>query len=52
MRCSASLIIFKLLINSKLGGAMRTIRNPRQTRLFDPFDPVLTERTRRTLLED
>jgi len=31
---------------------MRTIRNPRQTRLFDPFDPVLTERTRRALLED
>jgi len=31
---------------------MRTIRNPRQTRLFDPFDPVLTERTRQALLED
>jgi hypothetical protein len=31
---------------------MRTLRDPRQTRLFDPFDPVLTERTRRALLED
>ncbi len=31
---------------------MRTIRNPRQTRLFDPFDPVLTPRTRQALLED
>ena len=29
---------------------MRTVRNPRQTRLFDPFDPVLTERTRQALL--
>jgi len=31
---------------------MRSVRNPRQTRLFDPFDPVLTERTRQALLED
>jgi len=31
---------------------MRTLRDPRQTRLFDPFDSVLTERTRRVLLED
>ena len=31
---------------------MRTLRDPQQTRLFDPFDPVLTERTRRALLED
>ena len=31
---------------------MRTTRNPRQTQLFDPFDPVLTERTRQALLED
>ncbi|MFH1575198.1 MAG: DDE transposase, partial [Acidobacteriota bacterium] len=31
---------------------MRTLRDPRQTRLFAPFDPVLTERTRQALLED
>jgi len=31
---------------------MRTLRDPRQTQLFDPFDPVLTERTRQALLED
>jgi hypothetical protein len=31
---------------------MRKIRNPRQTRLFDPFDPVLTARTRQALLAD
>jgi len=31
---------------------MRTLRDPRQTRLFDPFDPVLTERTRQALLGD
>ena len=31
---------------------MRRIRNPRQTRLFDPYDPVLTERTRQALLAD
>lgn len=31
---------------------MRTVRDPRQTRLFDPFDPVLTPRTRQALLQD
>ena len=31
---------------------MRTVRNPRQGRFFDPFEPVLTERTRQALLED
>lgn len=31
---------------------MRTVKNPRQTRLFDPFEAVLTERTRQALLED
>ena len=31
---------------------MRTAKNPRQRQLFDPFDPVLTERTRQALLED
>lgn len=31
---------------------MRTLRDPRQTQLFDPFDPVLTERTSQALLED
>lgn len=31
---------------------MRTLRDPRQTQLFDPFDGVLTERTSRALLED
>jgi hypothetical protein len=30
---------------------MRKIVNPRQTRLFDPFDSVLTERTRKRLLD-
>jgi len=30
---------------------MRTLRDPQQTPLFDPFDPVLTERTRQALLE-
>ncbi len=30
---------------------MRTLRDPRQTQLFDPFDAVLTERTRKALLE-
>ncbi|MEW6755207.1 MAG: transposase [Candidatus Latescibacterota bacterium] len=31
---------------------MRTVRDPRQTRFFDPFDAFLTERTRQALLED
>lgn len=31
---------------------MQRIVNPRQTRLFDPYDRVLTEATRRQLLED
>ena len=31
---------------------MHKIINPRQTRLFDPFDSVLTEKTRRRLLDD
>jgi hypothetical protein len=52
LRCSPSLTIFELGINSKLGEIIRKIRNPRQTRLFDPFDPVLTARTRHALLED
>ena len=30
---------------------MYRIVNPQQTRLFDPFDSVLTERTRRRLLD-
>ncbi len=30
---------------------MYTIVNPQQARLFDPFDPVLTERTRKRLLD-
>ena len=30
---------------------MQRIVNPLQTRLFDPFDPVLTERTRKRLLD-
>ena len=30
---------------------MRRIVNPQQTRLFDPFDAVLTEKTRRRLLD-
>jgi len=30
---------------------MQTIVNPQQTRLFDPFDSVLTERTRKRLLD-
>ena len=30
---------------------MHTIVNPQQTRLFDPFDNVLTERTRKRLLD-
>ena len=30
---------------------MHTIVNPQQTRLFDPFDSVLTEKTRKRLLE-
>ena len=31
---------------------MWTLWDPRQTRLFDPFDSLLTECTRRVLLED
>ncbi len=31
---------------------MRTVRNPRQTQLFDPYEPMLTERTRQALLDD
>ncbi len=31
---------------------MQRIVNPQQTRLFDPFDPVLTEKTRQRLLDD
>jgi hypothetical protein len=30
---------------------MQRIVNPLQTRLFDPFDPVLTEKTRKRLLD-
>jgi len=30
---------------------MRTLVNPRQTRLFDPFDGVLTPRARQRLLD-
>ena len=30
---------------------MQRIVDPKQTRLFDPFDPVLTEKTRRRLLD-
>jgi hypothetical protein len=30
---------------------MYTIVNPRQARLFDPFEPVLTEKTRKRLLD-
>ena len=30
---------------------MHTIVDPQQTRLFDPFDNVLTERTRKRLLD-
>ena len=30
---------------------MQRIVNPQQTRLFDPFDPVLTEKTRKRLLD-
>ena len=29
---------------------MRKIVNPQQTQLFDPFDSVLTEKTRKRLL--
>ena len=31
---------------------MHHIVNPQQTRLFDPFEPVLTERTRKRLLDN
>jgi len=31
---------------------MHKIINPQQTRLFDPFDSVLTEKTRKSLLDD
>jgi len=31
---------------------MQRIANPLQSRLFDPFDPVLTEKTRARLLDD
>ncbi len=31
---------------------MQRIVNPRQTCLFDPYDAVLTETTRRSLLDD
>ncbi len=31
---------------------MRTVKNPRQTELFAPFEPVRTERTRQALLDD
>ena len=31
---------------------MQRIVNPKQTRLFDPFDNVLTEQTRKRLLEE
>jgi len=30
---------------------MQRIVNPKQTRLFDPFDNVLTEKTRKRLLD-
>ncbi len=30
---------------------MQRIANPKQTRLFDPFDNVLTEKTRKRLLD-
>ena len=30
---------------------MHKIINPQQTRLFDPFDSVLTEKTRKRLLD-
>ncbi len=30
---------------------MHKIVNPQQTRLFDPFDSVLTEKTRKRLLD-
>ena len=30
---------------------MRNIVNPQQARLFDPFDSVLTEKTRKRLLD-
>ena len=30
---------------------MHKIVNPRQTRLFDPFDSILTEKTRKRLLD-
>ncbi len=30
---------------------MQRIVNPKQTRLFDPFDSVLTEKTRKRLLD-
>jgi hypothetical protein len=30
---------------------MYTIVNPQQARLFDPFAPVLTEKTRKRLLD-
>ena len=31
---------------------MHTIVHPQQARLFDPFDPVLTEKTRKRLLDN
>jgi len=31
---------------------MQRIVNPQQSRLFDPFDPVLTDKTRKRLLDD
>jgi len=31
---------------------MKWIINPQQSLLFDPFDPVLTEKTRARLLDD
>jgi len=34
-----------------LGAIMHKIINPQQTRLFDPFDRVLTEKTRKRLLD-
>jgi hypothetical protein len=30
---------------------MRNIVNPLQTQIFDPFDPILTKKTRKRLLD-
>jgi hypothetical protein len=39
------------LIQQLLGAIMHKIVNPQQTRLFNPFDSILTEKTRKRLLE-